>query len=629
MMQSSQVNDQDLATQLAQDYANRVHFLALFVLRDEPLAEKAVRASIQQIIQQRSRYWGQAPLRAWIYAQALTAIRHQMNLRWRFRHWVDRRSMLTRQADTSCSLRLELLRMESSLALPISLVFGHDLPEMEAAYVLGVSEDQFAQLLAQAHQKLPVHSQEELVQASRLSEIHPEVSEESGLPEPSETQSVPTQFKHKLLGHLLPDLDHQTRRGKLRQWITSLILVLLVGISIFVVGWSALTMESRNPEVITATKTQMPRIAIHTVEGTATPGVVVVAQATLQEKPLIKLTPTVEPSKNSLDLSKALEDAISGAGADITWENSGPVLFSVLLNYHAVEISTASLTALLRPNPLDVTIYPYEIENYISTQTQLNYLYRFGGDLEILRKMVRASLPVLLQKSYSGGGVDGWAAEYALVTGYDDFEQQVEILVARSGSVERQSLNYEDFLSAWLPFGYAYIVINPYQRTDDVKEILSGQFYSTINYESASAMLVQGWRSDRIDRFWESFAVATIWTYRQDYGQAMTIYSLEAFQQYEMLPKEQRPWRYLWYNSRPYWAFYYGGDYQRVITLADQTLEAAGNLGVEESLYWRAMAYHAMGEQSKALADLQTALRLHPDFGPALFLQETIQSAAP
>ena len=625
MLQSSQVSDKDLAIQLAQDYASRIHFLALFVLRDEPLAGKAVADSIQLIIRERSRYWGQVPLRAWIYAHALTAIRHQMNLKWRFRHWLDRKELAASQGNPGIALRLELLRMEASLALPISLVFGHDLPESEAAYVLGVPEDVFAQMLIMACQQLPVHSPEELVQASRLSNLHSEIAEISDLSE----QPEPLSWRRTFLSQMLPNLDQQSRRGKLRQWILSLVLVLLVGLSIILVGWSALKMESRNPEAINPTGTQKPRVIVHTVEVTATPGVIILAQATLEAQSQIVPTSTIEPSKKLLNLSAAIEDADFEGGADITWENSGPVLFAVLLNDCTIRTSAAALTTSLRPNPLDVTIFPYEIENYILTQTRLSYLYRFGGDMDILRKLVNGNLPILLQKSYSGGGVEGWAAEYALVTGYDDFEQQVKVLVARSGSVILQTFEYEEFLNAWLPFGYAYMVIHSDQRADDVREILGGQFYSTINFESATELLVEGWRPDRLDRFWESLAVATIWTYRQDYGQAMTTYSLEAFQHYEKLPVEQRPWRFLWYNSRPYWAFFYGGDYQRVISLADQTLETAGSLGVEESLYWRAMAYHALGEPGKASADLQAALQIHPGFGPALYLVETIEATAP
>ncbi len=629
MLQSSQVSDKDLAIQLAQDFASRIHFLALFILRDEPLAGKAIAESIQLIIRQRSRYWGQVPLRAWIYAQALTAIRHQMNLKWHFRHWLDRKHLVDLQENPGKALRLEFLRMEASLALPISLVFGHDLPESEAAYVLSVPEDVFAQMLTQACQQLPVHSAEELVQASRLSDRHAELAELSDLSEQPEIQPEPFSLRRTFLSQMLPNLDQQSRRGKLRQWITSLVLVLLVGMSIVLVGWSALKMESRNPEVINPTGTQMPQVIVHTVEVTATPGVIIMAQATHQAQSQIVPTSPIEPPKKSLNLSSAIQDADIDGGADITWENSGPVLFAVLLNDRTIRTSAAALTTSLRPNPLDVTIFPYEIENYILTQTRLNYLYRFGGDIEILRKLVSANLPILLQKSYSGGGVDGWAAEYALVTGYDDFKQQVEVLVVRAGSVVLQVFDYEDFLNAWLPFGYAYMVIHPNQRTDDVKEILGGQFYSAINYESTTEMLAEGWRRDRLDRFWESLAVATIWTYRQDYGQAITTYSLEAFQHYEKLTVEQIPWRFLWYNSRPYWAFYYGGDYKRVISLADQTLETAGSLGAEESLYWRAMAYQALGEQSKAMADLQAALQIHPDFGPALYLLETIQSTVP
>ena len=46
----------------------------------------------------------------------------------------------------------------------------------------------------------------------------------------------------------------------------------------------------------------------------------------------------------------------------------------------------------------------------------------------------------------------------------------------------------------------------------------------------------------------------------------------QAFAVYAGLPEAERPWRTLWYQTGPYWAYFYSVQYQRVIDLANTTL---------------------------------------------------------
>ncbi len=336
--------------------------------------------------------------------------------------------------------------------------------------------------------------------------------------------------------------------------------------------------------------------------------------------------PTPIPRKGQLDLSQAIT-AIAAPGApEYTWENAAPVLLGVLLQYQNVTVDASSLAAKLRPNPLDAAVFPYEIEDYIFNQTSLQALYRFGGDIEILRRMVDAGLPVLLQKTYTGTDVAGWAAEYALVVGFDDFEQRLELIVLREGSMRSEQILYEDFMPAWLPFGYAYFAILPTGRSGDLARILGENFSDTRNYAVAMEIIDIGLQRNLVQTYWSYFAGATLLTYQGEYQRAALLYDDAFFLSYRM-PEEQRPWRALWYNSRPYWAYYYTGDFERVITLADETLTNGGNRGLEESLYWRAMARNVLGNLTGALADVQAALQVHPQFGPGLYLLEQLSTA--
>ncbi len=85
------------------------------------------------------------------------------------------------------------------------------------------------------------------------------------------------------------------------------------------------------------------------------------------------------------------------------------------------------------------------------------------------------------------------------------------------------------------------------------------------------------------------------------YNAAGTAYD-QAFNLYSNLPIPQKDWPYrmLWYQTGPYWAYYYTGRYQDVINLANTTLGTVlGGPTLEESLYWRGMAEGALGRHER------------------------------
>jgi tetratricopeptide (TPR) repeat protein len=100
-----------------------------------------------------------------------------------------------------------------------------------------------------------------------------------------------------------------------------------------------------------------------------------------------------------------------------------------------------------------------------------------------------------------------------------------------------------------------------------------------------------------------------------DYAAAASAYDA-AFANYAQLAEEERPWRMLWYQTGPYFAYYYTGRFQDVIDLATTTLEAMSDPILEESYYWRAQAYIATAQFEAAADDLRLCLEAHPGFTP-------------
>ena len=87
-----------------------------------------------------------------------------------------------------------------------------------------------------------------------------------------------------------------------------------------------------------------------------------------------------------------------------------------------------------------------------------------------------------------------------------------------------------------------------------------------------------------------------------------------AYTYYPDIAANRRPYRIVWYQTGPYYAYYYSGRYYDVISLAETTLASTAEPFLEESHYWRAMAYEALGEIEKAHDDLDSCLQFHPGF---------------
>ncbi len=94
----------------------------------------------------------------------------------------------------------------------------------------------------------------------------------------------------------------------------------------------------------------------------------------------------------------------------------------------------------------------------------------------------------------------------------------------------------------------------------------------------------------------------------------------EAFKIYPNIPEAERPWRMLWYQTGPYFAYYGVGRYYDLLYLADGTLNAMqSDKNLEESYYWRGMARAALGDSAAAIEDFQLSLKYHPGFEPAIY----------
>lgn len=299
-----------------------------------------------------------------------------------------------------------------------------------------------------------------------------------------------------------------------------------------------------------------------------------------------------------------------------TWNNCGPATLAMALSYWKWDGDQSIIADFTKPNPRDKNVMPYELADYVEEKTQLQVSLRVGGEISLLKRFLAAGFPVITEKGFEGRDFEGWMGHYVLVTGYSDSDQQFKFQDSYYGP--DQVMEYKDFETYWRAFNFTYLVVYPAESKDEIMEILGSQADEEFNYRYAAQKA-----SDEIytlngrDQFFAWFNRGANLVGLQDFAGAALAYD-EAFAIYPIIPEKERPWRMMWYQTGPYWAYYYSGRYQDVIELASTTLDAMSEPVLEESYYWRALAREASGDTDNAINDLRSALKVHPGFEPAL-----------
>ena len=299
-----------------------------------------------------------------------------------------------------------------------------------------------------------------------------------------------------------------------------------------------------------------------------------------------------------------------------TWNNCGPATLGMALSYWGWVGDQRTIAAFTKPNSRDKNVMPYELAAFVEEETELEVVFRVGGEIELLKRFLATEVPIIIEKGFEGRDFDGWMGHYVLVTGYSDSDKQFTLQDSYYGP--DQIMEYRDLESYWRAFNFTYIVVYPIERRKEVMAIL-GPHVDEENNDRYAAQKASDeiYRLSGRDQFFAWFNRGTNLVRLQDYAGAAEAYD-QAFALYSTIPEKERPWRMMWYQTGPYWAYYYTARYQDVINLATTTLEAMSEPVLEESFYWRALARETLGDAEGAIKDLRSAMKQHPGFEPAL-----------
>jgi tetratricopeptide (TPR) repeat protein len=235
--------------------------------------------------------------------------------------------------------------------------------------------------------------------------------------------------------------------------------------------------------------------------------------------------------------------------------------------------------------------------------------------------MLAAGFPVVAEKGYyeyDYTGQLGWLGHYQFVNGYDDNQGVFIVQDTYVDGGQNFRISYEEFTEGWRSFNYSLLVVYPEERVNEVLTALgpwadpAWANQHALEIAQAEAKSLEG-----IDRFFAHFNEGTSHVNLLQYVDAAAAFD-RAFGQYaELTDDKLRPYRIVWYQTWPYWAYYYSGRYQDVINLADTTLnDTISEPVLEESFYWRALAREALGDLQGAIDDFRQSVILNPNFGP-------------
>jgi tetratricopeptide (TPR) repeat protein len=318
--------------------------------------------------------------------------------------------------------------------------------------------------------------------------------------------------------------------------------------------------------------------------------------------------PTLTPTATSLPLP--VQASIKSPPYEKqTANNCGPATLSMMLHLYGWEGDQADISNLIKPVSGDRNVNPEELRYYVRTQAGwLNMEYRVGGNIELLKRLLAANYPVIVETVTSlnpqdalSAADDLWAAHYLLITGYDDITQEFTIQDSYHGADLK--IPYQQFEKDWKPFNHLYIVIYFPQFEEEMKSILASNWDATLNRQSTldyTQALTTSPEADAFDWF--------------NYGSNLTYFERyeEAALAYDKAREIGLPLRMFRYQFGPFLAYFHSGRNADLLALTNY---ARGVTEMsEETWLWYGYGLYRDGDYAGALKAWQKADSINPNF---------------
>ena len=319
--------------------------------------------------------------------------------------------------------------------------------------------------------------------------------------------------------------------------------------------------------------------------------------------------PTASPEPTATRFPVPATFELDGMGLEYqSMNNCGPANLSMYVTYWGWPSTQDVTKAGLRTHEDDRNVMLSEMRDYVFEKTNLSALIRYGGTIDIVKRLVSGGFPILLERGHTDPK-NGWMGHYSIVTAYDDAQQTVRIPDTLLGVM---NLSYSDLMLDWAHFDGIYLVVYPPEREAEVLALLgpdadpAKNLQNTLDQVTARIPQVSG-----RELFFTWYSRGSVLVEMQNYIEAAQAYD-QAFGVYAQLSPDERPWRITWYQVGAYPAYYYTGRYQDCLNLAMQTLSNKRSPELPETWYWAGRAAAALKMTDDAISDYRKALEYHP-----------------
>lgn len=332
------------------------------------------------------------------------------------------------------------------------------------------------------------------------------------------------------------------------------------------------------------------------------------SNATATLAPVIELTPSVAPTATFAPLPPQASIQ-SPPFEQQTPNNCGPAALSMALHIYGWEGNQADISSMIKPITGDRNVNPEELRYYVRTQAGwLNLEYRVNGSIEILKRLLAANYPVIVESVTSldpndalGPTDDLWAAHYLLITGYDDATQTFTIQDTYHGA--DLTITYAKLEEEWRPFNNLFMVIYFPQFEEEMKTLLGSNWDPILNRQTAMTESQAATASPTADAF-DWFNLGSHLVYFDRYEEAALAY--------DKAREMGLPLRMFRYQFGPFLAYFHSNRNDDLLVLTDY---ARGITEMsEEAWLWYGYGLYRKGDYNGALKAWEKADKINPNF---------------
>jgi len=366
----------------------------------------------------------------------------------------------------------------------------------------------------------------------------------------------------------------------------------------------------------------LPTPAVKNEAEISDPAVTIESSPTFTPEPTI--TPMFTPTATLIPTPIPAQMQLAPPGYDEIRDkqdmnNCGPATLALYLRFFGWGGDQYEISSVIKPTREDRNVNVEELIYYVRTKTGwLNAEFRVGGDLDTLKRLIAAGIPVMIEETFTTDRQywpddDQWSGHYLLITGYDDAVHEFTVHDTEVGP--NQKMAYSVLDENWQSFNQVYIMVYLPEFEEDIKRALGEDWDVDTNRQKALESAETAAQSNPGNAFaW--FNVGSNLAYFEKYNEAAAAY--------DTARTLGLPQRMLRYQFGPFIAYFHSLQTEEVMTLTKYALEITRTS--EEAMLWRGWAEYRRGNSEIALNYFRDALRIRPDYVDALFAIDFVYS---